>query len=193
MERTTDLHGNTGERCSECDCPYDECSKRIFVEEKGACCGRCYSTDTHNEVRTPRPRAPFAIREATRKKLHEMDPVAVESKRQIHVWDDEEQCTIVLRRSTACTSVGGAPHWVEAARIKPMTNEQIAETILSMLDLDDPLDDVVVVAAWSDEEWTQVDIEPHARRLTLEDRLEIVATLATKMRAQVSLRTSGRV
>lgn len=60
-----------------------------------------------------------------------------------------------------------------------MTNEQLAELIYNMAgETYEPLDLINIVSGWDLEEWSQVDPEPDARRLTLKDRLEIVATLA---------------
>jgi hypothetical protein len=46
-DRTTDMHGFTGERCRNCETTFADCTAGIFKEDGGACCGVCRNTSTH--------------------------------------------------------------------------------------------------------------------------------------------------
>ena len=78
--------------------------------------------------------------------------------------------TVAPETCTECNGTG-------RVTTSSMTNEEIASMLVGMAD-EEPIDLIMRICLWGDEEWSQCDPDPTARLLTESDRFEIIGMIA---------------
>lgn len=78
-----------------------------------------------------------------------------------------------LEANWTCTECNGTGRVTTSS----MTNEQIASMLVGMAD-EEPIDLIMRICLWGDEEWSLCDPDPTARLLSESDRFEIIGMIA---------------